>query len=172
MKMTIGRKGASIDLLYIMVMALVIGISTLVALYVHDQSYTLLSPMLDNAEAQNVMNTSTASLRVLDYLFVTTYFMSCLGSIISAALVRNHPIFLVVSIILMMVVMIISPIISNVMLEFWSQPEFAEFAEGGGGTITLPLMTRVFQYMPHITAVLSVMIMILSFSKGDEALGV
>lgn len=171
MKM-IGKKGASFDLLYIMFMALVIGIGTLVALYVHDQSYTLLEPMLDSAEAKNVMNTTTASLGVLDYLFVSVYFMSCLGSMISAALVRNHPIFLIVSIIITMVAMIISPIVSNVMLEIWSQEEFAEFAEGGGGAITLPMMTRVFQYMPHITAVLSLLIMILSFSKGDEALGV
>jgi hypothetical protein len=58
------------------------------------------------------------------------------------------------------------PPLSNVVKEFWEQPEFAQYAAGGSGFVTYNVMTRVFQYLPMISIGISIILMIAMFSKG------
>jgi len=163
-------KGTVMDLMYLTLVFLVVGIMILVAMYAADQIFPELESTFGNGTASEVVHTSEQAFGTLDYIFLFVYFALCATPIFFAVLVRNHPIFFVVNLIVIVVFFLILPALSNVMYEFWSMDEFAVYAYGGGGTFTFPIMTRIFQYLPLITISISVILMIAMFSKRTTSI--
>lgn len=164
----IGKKGTMLDVLLISIVLLVFGIVSILAVYIWDAVYTPITDMFTGAgndTAIEVMDTVEAGFGVIDYIFLFVYFMLSMTPIIFAVFVNHHPIFIVLNIMIVIILFFVFPVLSNVMYEFWSQPPFAEYAFGGGGTVTFPIMTRIFQYLPLITSGFSVMLMVAMFAK-------
>jgi len=166
--MRLGRKGSTMDIFYLMFVFLVLGIMMLVAVYLKDQIFPQFTSAFGAGEATNVMTTSENVFSTMDNVFLFVYFMMSFTTIIFAALVRTHPVFFIVNVILMVILFIITPTFSNIMREFWSVPEFAPYAAGGTGSITFPVMTRIFQYLPIVVMGISIILMIASFAKRGD----
>jgi len=166
--MNLGKKGSTMDIFYLMFVFLVIGIMMLVAVYVKDQIFPQLTTAFGAGEATNVMTTSENVFSTMDNIFLFTYFMMSATTIIFAVLVRTHPVFFIINVILMVVLFIITPTFSNIMREFWVTEAFAPYAAGGTGSVTFPVMTRVFQYLPVVVMGISILLMIASFAKHEQ----
>jgi hypothetical protein len=165
--MKLGGKGTMIDIFYLILVFMFFGIMALVSVYLKDQIFPQLVDVLGNGTtSETILNTAEQGYQMMDNLFMMLYFVLAGVSIIFAALVRTNPAFFVLNIIMLFVLFLIAPAMSNVMREFWATPEFAQYAAGGGGSITYPIMTRVFQYLPHITVGISVLLILAQFSKG------
>lgn len=164
------RKGTIIDMFYLLILFLFFGIIIVVSVYLKDQIFPELIEMLGTNitgnKAPTVLRTAEQGYMLMDNIFMMLYFMLAGSSIIFAALVRTNPVFFVLNLIMLFVLFLIAPAMSNVMREFWSQPEFAVYAAGGGGSVTFVITTRIFQYLPHISVGLSILLIIAQFAKG------
>ena len=171
MKRRMGKKGTMLDIMMVSLVVLFFGIVMIMCLYIADQVFPQLTGYFGGGVGVEVINTVKQGFGTVDYIFMFVYFMLSMVPVLFAALVRHHPIFLILNIIIMIVLFFVFPVISNVMLEFWSTPEFAPYAFGGGGSYTFPIMTRLFQYLPLINMGISVIVMIAMFAKRGGAGG-
>jgi len=165
--MKLGSKATMIDMFYLILVFMFFGIMAIISLYLKDQIFPQILDMVGNGtDSETILNTAEQGYSMMDNLFMMLYFVLAGVSIIFAALVRTNPAFFVLNIIMLFVLFLIAPAMSNVMRDFWATPEFAQYAAGGGGSVTYPVMTRIFQYLPHITIGISVLLMLAQFSKG------
>jgi len=158
------------DMFFLLFIFLFFGIMILIGVYLKDQ---IISPLIDffgtGSEAETVINTAAQVFNAMDAIFIFIYFMLSGTTIIFASMIRSRPIFLVINIIMLMILFVITPAFSNVMREFWSTQEFAQYAAGGEGSVEFTVMTRIFQYLPHVTMGISILVMIASFAKKETA---
>ena len=166
--MTIGRKGSALDMIFIMFSLMVFGIFILVGMYLTDTVFTPLSDMFNGTAGSTTLDTVKQGYGTMDNIFMFLFFMLNLVPVIFAVFVRTHPVFLIVNLLVIFVYMFLAPSMSNIMLEFWGQPEFAPYALGGGGSYTFNVMTRLFQYLPYISVGLAVIVMVAMFVKQPE----
>lgn len=160
-------KGNVYTMFWLMVAFMFLGIIIILAVYLKDQIFPQIIDFVGNGtEAESIMNTSGQIFNLMDNIFMLLYFLIASASVILAAMVRTNPAYFVVNVILILILFLIAPAMSNVMQEFWSSPEFAPYAAGGGGSVTFPIMTGIFRYLPHITVGISVIVMLATFSKG------
>jgi len=168
-----GRKGFGIDGLFLTTaVILALGVGILMAAYLRDALWSGIGPMINgSATVANIQKSSIFHIGVLDYIFASSYVLLALVSMVSAYMVRNNPIFIIISIVLVLAQFLLAPTISNVMRAIWVQPQFAGYAPGGGGSVEFPLMSAFFQYLPYVSGIFAVLTMIVSFSKGEESQG-
>jgi hypothetical protein len=162
------KKGTVIDFLFIVLVMMVFAIVAIVSIYLWDSISTPLKNAFGIGEATDVINTSARVFGVMDYIFLFLFFGLSIAPLIFAFLVQTHPVFFVVNILLLIVLFLIMPTISNVVRSFWATDQFAPYAAGGSGSVTYTIMTRVFQYLPFITGGLSIILTIAMFVKPRE----
>lgn len=161
--------GSMIDMFFVVIVILFLGIIIVIGVYLKDQIFPQFTEMFGAGEATDVVNLSEQGYRSMDFIFLFLFFGLCSVPIILAMMVNVNPVFYVINIIVVIFFFIITPQISNVMQQFWGQDEFAVYASGGSGSFTFPIMTRVFQYLPFITAGISTLLMLVMFVKrGSE----
>lgn len=166
--MNVGKKGSIIDTFVILIVFVIMGIVLIVSLFLKDAIFPKLSNALNNETGStSVMATVSGGFTIFDNLFLLAFFMLNATTIIMAALVPSHPVFLIVNVMLLIILFVIAPTFSNIMQKFWSTPDFAAYSEGGGASQTLPIMTRMFQYLPSITLGISVLLIIVQYSKNQ-----
>jgi hypothetical protein len=86
-----------------------------------------------------------------------------LGAIVSAFLIRTHPVFLAINIILLLVQMLITPMLTNM----WSSLMFADPALlAEASTFTFALL--LFDHLPLISFVMSVLVILVSYMRGIQ----
>ena len=163
------KKGSLLDTIFIMVVLLVLGISILLAAYLSDAIFPVIEPLLNDTTATQIIDTAEAGIGGLDILFVTIYILLNLTPAILAFFVDTHPIFIIVNIIIFLVVFTVTPAISNAMQTLWSLDAFSQYAAGGGGTYDFSLMQAIFQYLPYLSLIFMVIVMVAMFvGKGGE----
>jgi hypothetical protein len=163
------HSGSMIDMFFVVIVILFLGIVIVLGVYLKDQIFPQLTDFFGTGDATDVVNTASQGYRSMDYIFLFLFFGLCSVPIILAMMVNINPVFYVINIIVIIFFFIITPQISNIMQQFWGQDEFAVYASGGSGSFTFPIMTRVFQYMPFITCGISLLLMIIMFVKrGSE----
>ena len=162
---SLGKKGSMIDYMFFLVVFLVFAMSILAAYKVFDSMYSPITTMLGNTSIAP-MNTVRSAFSALDYVFLFLFVALNLVPIFLAVMSQNHPIFIVINIVLLLVYIIIAPVISNVMRDFWSNSQFSGYAAGGDGTVTFPIMTRIFQYLPLLSFAFAVILTVAMFAKG------
>jgi preprotein translocase subunit SecG len=162
------KKGTAFDYIFIVIIMVIFAIVTIVSVFLWDTISTPLKNVFGSGSATDVMATADKAFGTLDYIFLFVFFGLSIAPIIFAFLVKSHPIFFVVNILILVVMFLVMPTLSNVVREFWSTDQFSQYAEGGGATHTLPIMTRVFQYLPYITGGMSIILTIAMFVKPRD----
>ena len=167
------RKGSMIDMFLLVIVFVVLAVFILVGIYLKDNIFPQLTDMFgESNEGTEVLDTAEAGYSTMDYIFLFLFFGLCLTPIILAFFVRNHPVFFIINLIIIVIFFIVTPSLSNMVRSFWAEDEFAPYALGGSGSHTFPVMTRIFQYLPLITCGISVVLMIVMFNKGRGATSV
>lgn len=167
--MKIGNKGTTLDVIFIFILLLGFGITILVSTYLADQIFPMLTGFFGpTSQATSIVDTTAAGYGAFDNIFMFLFFMLNMIPVIAAVLVKHHPIFLIINILVLVIWLLIAPAMSNVMLEFWEMEEFAQYAIGGGGSRTYSVMTRLFQYGPYLSVGLSIILMVAMFVKSPS----
>lgn len=171
MKTRLGRKGSVLDIFFAVLIGMVVVITTLVAVFLYDNvSSAIISVLPNNTVGTNVttetINKVYVGFQAMDYVFMIVFFMLCLSPIILSLFVLAHPVFMVINIVLILVLFLVFPVMSNVVHEFWTQPSFAQYATGGGGSVTFPIMTSIFEWLPIIGSVMGILVMVVMYAKG------
>ena len=94
------------------------------------------------SSATTTLKTTRQVFNLFDFIFLFVWVMMMLVPVIAAALVRNHPIWFVINIIMLLIYVAITPAISNAMRSFWSIPELSVYAFGGGSETTFPIISN------------------------------
>ncbi len=162
------RKGTIIDFLFIVIAMAFFAIALVFSIYIFDQISPMLTGFFGAGEATTMMNTVHSAYGIMDYVFLFLFFGLSIVPIVFAFLVKTHPIFFVVNLIMIVVMFMVMPALSNMVRSIWATPELAQYAAGGGGSFTFTIMTRTFQFLPLITCSLSILLSIAMFAKGRE----
>jgi len=156
--MRFGRKASMLDMVQIMIFGFILGIVILVATYMKDQINPDLKDML-GTKGDQVVDVTDTVFTIWDSFFVFIAFGMGIGAIVMAYMVRFNPVFFFFSIIMVAILLILAPIFSNVMREFWSEDEFVGYQSD------YPMMLQIFQYYPHFVLVIATILNIVMFGK-------
>lgn len=151
-----------LDIPFTIISLVVLAIFLLIMHYVWDDISSHLDELVSSSTAQQVIATSDIFWTASDYLFVFIAIGFPLASIVLAYLGRFNPIYFVVSLILIAINLVVSPIFANVMLEMFSNVDFL------GYQVDYPMMTFIFQYYPHYTTVISFLLSLAMYASGRD----
>jgi hypothetical protein len=162
------RKGTVIDILFIVVFMMAFAICTILAMYLSDKIYVPLQEFFGPGDASTTLGVVNNTIGSFDYIFLFLFFGMCLAPIVFSFLIQTHPIFFLVNLLMLVVMFLIMPTLSNTVRAVWAAPELAQYAAGGGGSHTFPIMTYIFKYLPLITCGISLIITVAMFVKPRE----
>jgi len=157
------KKGSALDLLFIIGAITVFAIVLLIG-------FTVTSKFNDNIQSNSVMDSKAKAASqtltdyypgILDYSGVFILTVLCVITLILAALVRIHPIFIPIFIIGLTIIVFLAGIYSNVYTEMASSPQLAPYAD------QLNIMSFIMTWLPKIIAVVGVIMMILLYKRTD-----
>ena len=97
------------------------------------------------------------------FLLITIGFM--IAIVVSAILIRSHPVFGVIAIIIMIVFVAASIYITNSFREFTSNSEIGSYA------LDFPMMTTIINNLPKFALFMMVVFIIVLFAKGKQGSG-
>jgi len=156
-------KGSMVDMIYIVVIIFIFAVSIILSYFVLTEFGTQLNAtgnMFNTTVAMEIVSGGQAGLRTFDYVFfIITMFLG-IGVIILGFNVGSHPIFFVVTLILLVVCLMLGAILSNI---------FQEIISTSLLTPTANLMTNVtlvMQNLPVIILSISVVLIIVIYSRS------
>ncbi len=149
-------KGTAFDILLLVVILFSIAIFVL---FSYTISLELLPAFNDTGLNVTFLHQAQTALRVFDsgMAFLVGGFMIAL--IVSSFYIRTHPVFFILTLLVGVVVLMVSPIISNLYGEIASHTSMQAAAN------EFPIMTNVFQYLPYIVLAFIVIVSIVLYSK-------
>jgi hypothetical protein len=161
-------KGSVLDYIFIVVFMAVLFMTFTIALIINDSASSEMVRISEDTPAEDdvsyIMDYTREALEVFDYLFILLYIGLCIIPIISAYLIESHPVLVVVDILVLLVLYMVFPLISNVMLTFFQMPQTSVYVAGGGSEVwTYSLF--IFQYLPVLSVAISLLIIIATFIR-------
>lgn len=150
-----------LDFLSFVVFLAVFGFSVLILFPNFSMVFNSFSQ--DNAFSEPSRNIATEMkttyIDYADYLFAALFFGLVLMLLGSVFIVSYHPVFLVFSIIIMLIVVWFSPILANAFIQFFN-------LQDEGIKAKFPIMSFVFQNLPLITLGVLMLFIFLAYTKG------
>jgi len=140
----------------IALLALAIGI--MVASVVMNNVQVSLNPMVPTI-SQDVLTQGVNAVNTFNYGFVIIMFGMGIAGIIFAWLVPTHPIFIILSIVMLMISVVILPIFSNAFETFSSNPTMSSAAA------SFPLMTYFMGNLLLIEVIFGALTMIVMYTR-------
>lgn len=126
--------------------------------------YWILYEVKDAAPSElptEYLDTGMAAIQVLDAAVAVLIGLICLSSIILAFMVRSHPVFFAISLVITLLLIPTSAIVSNIYDEIATTADMALAANA------LPYTYTLFSFLPHITCIFSFIIAIVMFGKAQ-----
>ena len=154
------RKGSLIDFFWVVAVLMTMTIMLFLGIYLKDQIFPELTTAFGAGEATNTVNTVSAEYVMFDYIFLFIFIFFFTLPIILAAILPSHPILYIINILILIIFFAVVPALSNVVREFISQSEFAQYAAGGTAAQTYPIMTRLMEYLPVISICCGILLII------------
>lgn len=127
--MGLGKMGNVVDVFYLTTMMVVLGIVFMLTWLIMSN----LAPDLDQHFSSDVSKNATANALTaignFDYLLIMVFVGLIISTLISAYFIPTHPVFFVVSLIVLIVFMIFVPILANVFDAFATESAMAATAD-------------------------------------------
>lgn len=169
--MVVNKKGDSpgmvVALAVIFAAAIILVVGARVMGNIFDELKDKLPTDSDNnnasVEAINVIQDNTVTW--LDYAFLITFIAVSLGVIVSSVYVDTHPAFMVGFIVTWIMLVFLSPIMSNIFTEFIGEEEFVLVSQGF--TFTRAIMGK----LPVIIFGLTLFVIVVLYGKGKVSGG-
>lgn len=157
----LNKKGSLTDILWVGIVLFVIAVTTLIVFKVSDEFNTQIQANDDipsnGKEAMNTMNGMYPG--IIDNSFLFLMITLSIGAIITAFMVRVHPVFVIFFMLLLAVIIFISAAFSNVYEEMASQTSMVAVSS------QLTSINFVMQYLPLFIGVFGSIIAIVMY-KG------
>ena len=135
------------------------AIVVIIGAFAWNQISPQLSENLDSAVAQNVISTADTVFPYFDYVYLGLVIGLIIFVVMSAIMVRTHPIFFVVSIIVLAIVGLITPQMSNSFSEFRQQEAI------NATSMDFPIVNYTMENLPIIICVIGIVAIIFLYGK-------
>lgn len=146
--------------LFLFIAAVVIMITAKVYTSLQDG---IQSSSLQSANTDALFQKTDNAYKTFDSMFLVLVVGLCIGIIISAFFINSHPIFYVITILLWPIVVIISAALSNAYESLMAVSAMQQ------STISMTTIPFVLDKLPYISIILSILIMVAMYAKGDGA---
>jgi hypothetical protein len=156
-------KGTILDFLVIGIALLLMSISILFGSTMLREYATMFNATNPPNTSMEIIQSGQTTMRAFDSLFVLLTFGMMLATVISAFFVRTHPVFFVLSLLLMLLVLPMMAIFSNIFEEFATHQDLLQAASD------YPLMQSIWGSLPTITLVFIIVTAIVLYSKMNES---
>lgn len=148
---------ANLILLMVSVFAVAVVVAITIVIWSNLTTSVPFESLMNATHTGKVAQASaTTSLNILANAIVFIFLFSCVASIIAASLFNSSPVFAILGIILMPVELLFSFIFHDVFLSLISASAF------GSVVTAAPSLVTLFQYLPLVTLVVSLIIIAVS----------
>lgn len=151
-------KGSILDLIVVVVILCVILAATLISFKVYNELSTE-DFWSDTSTGTKARDGVGRVFNVMDFGYLLILGGAMMGAVISAFFIQTHPVFFVISFIILIIVVAISPVISNAFMEMATSSQFT--TEGQ----SLDIMTHIMGDLPIIITVFGVLVAIALYAK-------
>lgn len=168
MKRKLGKRGSLQDIVMIAVTLFAIALIGLIAFKVSDSINTEIQSSADiPTEGKTAMNTITNYYPgVIDNSYMLLVFVLAISTLITASLVRIHPVFIIFFIIGLLTIIFVCGALSQTYSEIASHPELSSLANN------LTFITYTMRFLPIIIGVIGTLLAIIMFKANrSEGLG-
>lgn len=157
----INAKGSVFDVYYMLVVVLVFAIVAIVCAMVWFEitSNPVYAGAMSAAGVDSITNPVSDAILGLDNIIVTFFLLMNVAALVSAYFIRSHPIFFVLSLLLMGFFTVASVMFSNVYYAIASTSFISTYAN------MFPLTYVLFTWLPSITLVLSSLLAIVMYGR-------
>ena len=150
------------DVIMIGVTMLVLAMGVIIGSYVMTAITTGTTGMFTSATAQAAMASGTAAINTFNYGFVVIVIGGGIASLVLAWMVPSHPIFMVVSVVMLLISVVVLPVLANTYESFIGQADMATAAA------SFPLISAMMGNMPIIGVVFGVLMMIVLYTRYNQ----
>lgn len=157
----INKRGSIGDLFLIIVIMLVVGMMTILAVKIFDGFKAEKDTIWGGTD--HVNNTFTQvenGLTTTDNMMLFFFIGTCIVMLVLASVVPANPTFFVIALILFIIAIAVSIVASNIYEQFESQDSFS------GNSISLPKMSFIMDKLPFFIAGMGFIVMIILFGRG------
>jgi hypothetical protein len=152
-------RGSTLDLLELIVIFFAFSVISIISLYLMTEFNAGVQGMFTSNVSYDVLNQTVDTMKGFDAAGVFVFFGIATGIIISAFLIKSHPVFFVISIFVLAFVIVVAAQISNVFIEFGRADEIIASANEFSLTI------QIFNNLPTIIMVLGIIVSIVMYAK-------
>jgi hypothetical protein len=156
-------KGSMMDIIIMGVTLLVLAISILVASLVMGNFQASTVDTLTTAGAQAALTQGAVAVNTFNYGFIVIAIGLGLGGLIFAWLVPTHPIFIIVSVIMLLIGVVVLPVLSNAF------ETVSTDATMSTATSNFPLMVVFMSNLPLIGTVFGVLMIIVLYTRYQNS---
>lgn len=149
-----------LDLFWIAIFLFVFAIAIIVGSKLKDEMFPALETIFGPGEATDVMNVANSAFNSLDAIFLFITISLSIVMIVLAFQVESHPVFFFVNLILLLVLLAVTPMLSNFIRQMLLTSEFSAYSS------KYTMMSAVFQYFPIFMGAIGFIISIAQFAKG------
>lgn len=155
------RKGYIFDIYFMLVALLVFAITVIISATVlgEIEKEPTFNATMTAHNATYIMQGGNDAIAGFDNLVVVFYILMNLAAVASAFLIRTHPIFFVLSILVMGFFILASAIFANIYYEVASMSFIAPYAAN------YPLIYTLFTYLPTACLIFSILLAVVMYGK-------
>ena len=156
------KKGTATDIIIAMVILLILSIVVIFVVYIWTDISA--NAVFQSSSAKPIVTDVNTSFSFLSDALVVMFFMSCFGAILLAYFVPSHPVFMVVAIAILIPLILVADVFANV----WQQLVSTSFLAVVANTY-FPLVTMLFKFLPFISLAVSILLIVLMYSKATAS---
>ena len=153
----------SIDLFYLLIALFAMSIGVILSIHITNTMVVGLNQSVggSNTYIQKASADVTNTFLLFDAAIVEVFFGLAIIAIASAFLIKSHPIFYFFTLIAIIIILAVTPSIANGFFDFVTNPTIVATANN------FPLTIQLFQSLPTILLIISVLIAIATLAKQD-----
>lgn len=158
-KKTMGKKGSLFDLAYLVIFVFVFAIISIISYTIWLDAEPKLNQNLDSDTAANITADTGTAITNLDYAIMTIIIGLLLATMIGAYFINTHPVFFIASFLLLLLMLIFMPILSNVFSDVTSHSSISVAAE------SFSISSSFFNDLPKYFVIMAGLVLIAMFAK-------
>ncbi len=158
-KLMKNKKGDIKDLFLIMITLFVMAIISMIIFNVYQAYNSDMQTQNIGSDARSILNRGEESIEFLDYIFVTVLVMLVILFVVSIFMINTHPIFFVISLLLLIIGIVVSAIFSNTSNSMYSESIFTTSEQ------TFTFTTSIMDNLPIWILIIGVIGLIAIYAK-------
>ena len=156
-----GKKGF-LDLFIVLIILIGLAIAILTFYMIISKVSDNMIPILDNPTSTTILEQSESTIQNMDYTYVIAYLGLGIFIVISMVFIRSHPIFLFISLVLLVVLILVSAVMTNTYETLIGEGEFNSSASH------FPIINYTMGKLPLFMLVIAVLGLIALLAKPWE----